>query len=100
MNNSEFINELSTRLNLSSKEAQKMSNSLLESMSDALEKGDEVVVSGFGAFETRQKQERVIVHPATGKRMLVPPKQVLVFKQAASLKAQAKSTLPQNMEEL
>jgi DNA-binding protein HU-beta/integration host factor subunit alpha len=39
-----------------------------------------VLVPNFGVFETKKKMERVMVNPATGQRMLVPPKLVLSFK--------------------
>jgi DNA-binding protein HU-beta/integration host factor subunit alpha len=37
-------------------------------------------VPNFGTFEPKKKLERVIVNPASGQRMLVPPKLVLGFK--------------------
>jgi len=39
-----------------------------------------VLVPNFGTFEPKKKLERVIVNPASGQRMLVPPKLVLGFK--------------------
>lgn len=51
---------------------------------------DSVIVPGFGTFEPQKRNERVMQHPKTGKRMLVPPKIVLGFKVSNVLKAKLK----------
>lgn len=51
---------------------------------------DNVVIPGFGSFEPKKRNERVLVHPGTGKRMLVPPKVVVGFKVSRVLKAKLK----------
>lgn len=51
---------------------------------------DSVAVPGFGVFESRKRLERVNVHPATGRRMLLPPKIVIGFKPSAILKQKLK----------
>jgi nucleoid DNA-binding protein len=51
---------------------------------------DSVQVPGFGTFEPKKRDERVMVHPSTGKRMLVPPKVVVGFKISNVLKAKIK----------
>ena len=47
-------------------------------------------VVGFGNFEAKKKNERVVVNPSNGKRMLVPPKVVLAFKVSNVLKNRLK----------
>ena len=61
-------------------------------MTEMLESGNEVNVQGFGSFEVKKKNERVIVHPSTGKKILVPPKLVVGFKQSNVLKSQVKES--------
>jgi len=51
---------------------------------------DSVYIPSFGIFEPKKRNERVVVHPATGKRMLVPPKVVVGFKMSNVLKAKLK----------
>ncbi len=51
---------------------------------------DSVVVPSFGTFEPKKRNERIMVNPSTGKRMLVPPKVVLGFKVSKVLKAKLK----------
>ncbi len=61
-------------------------NALLSDMTKQLEEGNMVSVQGFGNFEVKKKAERISVNPATKQRMLVPPKLVLAFKPAISMK--------------
>ena len=67
-----------------------MVKSLIDTMSEDFEKGENVTISGFGTFEVKKRMERVLVNPTTGKKMLVPPKLVLGFKPSNSIKEQLK----------
>ena len=80
MNNKEFINELAERTGYSPKDTQKLVDNIINAMGDAFQEDNAVLVPNFGTFEPRKKLERVIVNPASGQRMLVPPKLVLGFK--------------------
>ena len=90
--NPEFIEGFAARMNLSAVETQRLVHALVESMTEMLESGNEVNVQGFGSFEVKKKNERVIVHPSTGKKILVPPKLVVGFKQSNVLKSQVKES--------
>ena len=92
MVNREFIEGFAVRMNLSAVETQRLVHALVESMTEMLESGNEVNVQGFGSFEVKKKNERVIVHPSTGKKILVPPKLVVGFKQSNVLKSQVKES--------
>ena len=80
MNNKEFINELAERTGYSPKDTQKLVDNIINAMGDAFQEDNAVLVPNFGTFEPKKKLERVIVNPASGQRMLVPPKLVLGFK--------------------
>ena len=56
----------------------------------AFDNGESVSVAGFGSFEVKKRLERIMVNPSTGQRMIVPPKLVLNFKPAASIKEELK----------
>ena len=79
MNNKEFIAELAERTGYSVKDTQKLASNLIDALG-AFQEDNSVLVPNFGVFETKKKMERVMVNPATGQRMLVPPKLVLSFK--------------------
>lgn len=86
MDNKTFLETLSGRLDVSMATV----NTLVESLSDEIVKAatnlDDIIVPGFGVFESRLREERVAVHPASGKRLLVPPRIYLTFKQSPLLK--------------
>ncbi len=80
MNNKEFIIALAERTGYSLKDTQKLVDNIINAMGDAFQEDNAVLVPNFGTFEAKKKMERIIVNPATGQRMLVPPKLVLSFK--------------------
>ncbi len=91
MNNKDFITTLSQRLGYSPDETQRMVDIVIETMSDHFQEDDSVTIPNFGTFEVKKKMERIMVNPATGQRMLVPPKLVLNFKPNASWKDRIKN---------
>jgi DNA-binding protein HU-beta/integration host factor subunit alpha len=90
MNNKEFIAELASRTGFSAKDTQTLVNNIINAMGDAFQEDNAVLVPNFGVFETKKKMERIMVNPASGQRMLVPPKLVLNFKPNQTLKEKMK----------
>ena len=90
MNNKEFIAEIASRTGHTQDASQKMVKAVIDQMAKSFETGGTVPVSGFGTFEVKKRLERVMVNPSTGLRMLVPPKLVLNFKPAATIKGQVR----------
>ena len=90
MNNKEFTSELAERLGYTIKDTSEWIGSLLSDMIQELEEGNVIAVQGFGSFEVKKKAERISVNPANGKRYLVPPKLVPVFKPGTTVKNRLK----------
>lgn len=90
MNNKEFIAELASRTGFSAKATQTLVNNIVNAMGDAFQEDNAVLVPNFGLFETKKKMERIMVNPASGQRMLVPPKLVLNFRPNVTLKEKLK----------
>jgi nucleoid DNA-binding protein len=91
MNNKEFIAELAQRSGYTQADTQKLVNTVIGSMGDAFEGGENVALAGFGSFEVKKRMERVVINPVTGLKMLVPPKLVLGFKPIAAIKEKLKN---------
>ncbi|MDZ7597534.1 MAG: HU family DNA-binding protein [Desulfobacterales bacterium] len=51
-----------------------------------MESGDDVLVSGFGKFCVKEKNERKGRNPATGDDMMLEPRRVVTFKYSGSLR--------------
>lgn len=90
MNNTEFNTILASKLSLSTREVARLSNDLVEVMTEQLENECILGIYGFGSFEVKKKLERIITNPLTKQRMLVPPKLAISFKPNTSLKGKAK----------
>ena len=86
MDNKKFIDTLSARLDISLSSVNSMIEAMTKEMVKVTSNLDGIVVPGFGTFEPRLREERIAVHPATGKRLLVPPRIYLSFKTSPVLK--------------
>lgn len=52
---------------------------LLEIIKSSLETGEDVLISGFGKFCVKKKQERRGRNPATGDSIMLKPRRVVTF---------------------
>ena len=59
---------------------------LLEIIKSTLASGEDVLVSGFGKFSVRKKNERKGRNPATGEDMMLAPRKVVTFKCSGKLR--------------
>jgi integration host factor subunit alpha len=55
-------------------------------MCEALSKGENVKISGFGTFLLRDKAERIGRNPKTGVEVPITPRRVLTFRASQMLK--------------
>ncbi len=86
MNNSELIAALSKKGGMNPDEVRNMLEKTVEVMSDELINAKSITIQGFGTFEVKRKEERLTIHPGTHERTLIPPKQVVAFKQSSTFK--------------
>ena len=59
---------------------------LLEIIKSTLASGEDVLVSGFGKFSVKRKNERKGRNPATGEDMMLAPRKVVTFKCSGKLR--------------
>lgn len=86
MDYKKFQEELSSRLDVSMASVSTLIEALNSEIAATVTNLDSVVVPGFGIFEPKLREERIAVHPASGKKLLVPPRLILQFKQSPVLK--------------
>jgi len=90
VNYKEFISDYSSKIEKTQKEADSIVEAIIDSMKDAFNSSNCVSFQGFGMFELKRKEERIVKNPQTQQRMLIPPKQVVEFKPSVMLKEQLK----------
>jgi integration host factor subunit alpha len=64
---------------------------LLEIIKSSLASGEDVLISGFGKFCVRQKQERRGRNPATEDDLMLEPRKVVTFKCSGKLRERVNS---------
>lgn len=85
MNKSELIAEMAIAMN-SKKEAESALNSLLDSISAVLKKGDKITLPGFGTFKVSKRKARTGRNPRTGDAIKIKAYKVPQFSAGKKLK--------------
>ena len=87
MNKSQLIDALAARYEGNKKAAAHALESVLDTITREVAKGEKVAITGFGSFEKRVREARWVRNPATGQRMKSKRTQVPKFSAGAELKA-------------
>ena len=86
MNKTELIAAVAEKAGLSKKDTEKAVTAALDAITEALVKGDKVQLVGFGAFEVRERGERIGRNPQTKEEIKIPASKAPVFKAGKALK--------------
>ena len=76
---------------LSRNESADLVESVLNHMSDAMVKGEQVKISSFGTFSVRHKKSRIGRNPKTGVEVPITERNVVSFSSSNVLKSSFKS---------
>ena len=74
-------------LGLNKREAREIVEMFYVEISEALEKNDNVKISGFGNFELKDKKSRPGRNPKTGEEVDISARRVVTFKPGQKLRA-------------
>jgi integration host factor subunit alpha len=69
-----------TKLGFTKLESYRLVETLLESIKESLQKGEDVLISGFGKFCVNEKRQRRGRNPQTGNDMTLAARRVVTFK--------------------
>ena len=86
MNKTELIAIAAENAGLTKKDTERVLNAALEAISQALVRGEKVQLSGFGAFETKDREARIGRNPHTKEAVEIPATRVPAFKASKALK--------------
>ena len=86
VNKTELVASIANKSMLSKRDSEKALNAFVESVEEALEKGEKVQLIGFGSFEVRQRAARKGRNPQTKEEITIKASTAPVFKAGKSLK--------------
>lgn len=82
----EIVENLCNSLGLSKRKSKELVEYVFEEISQTLENGEKVKLSGFGNFLLRDKGERPGRNPKTGEEVMIAPRRVVTFRAGDRLK--------------
>lgn len=86
MNKTELVGEIAKATELSKIASGKALDAVLDAISKALQKGDDVVLTGFGTFSVRERPARTGRNPKTREAMEIKASKTPVFKAGKTLR--------------
>ena len=86
MNKTELVAKMAENAELTKAEAARALKSFEETVTEAMNNGDEVAIVGFGTFATRHRDARTGRNPQTGAEIVIPAATVPKFRADYALK--------------
>ena len=90
MTKSDLVAQVAKKAGLTAKAAKETVNTIFMTMSDAMKRGEKVVVTGFGTFMVRRRAARKGRNPQTGAEIQIPATKTPGFTAGKSLKRMVK----------
>lgn len=87
----DMAERLFEELGLNKREAKEMVEQFFEEIRCALERGNQVKLSGFGNFDLRDKKQRPGRNPKTGEEIPITARRVVTFRPGQKLKARVEA---------
>ena len=87
----ELAERLFEQVGLNKREAKEFVDAFFDVMRDALARGEQVKLSGFGNFDLRQKNQRPGRNPKTGEEIPISARRVVTFRPGQKLKVRVEA---------
>ena len=86
MNKADLIDAVAEAADLSKAQAGRAIEAVVDAVTSALKKGDQVSIVGFGSFVVRQRDARKGRNPKTGEEITIAASRAPAFKAGKALK--------------
>ena len=86
MNKTDLVAAVAQKTGLTKKDAERVVNATVETITENLVKGEKVQISGFGIFEVKEREARVGRNPRTKESIQIPASRQPAFKASKTLK--------------
>lgn len=80
MNKTKLISPVAEAAGITHVQAKAAIDAVFDTLVNALKKGDNATLLGFGSFVVVERPERQGVNPKTGEKIMLPAKKVVKFK--------------------
>ncbi len=90
MTKEQLVEAVASKLQLSKKQAGETLDAFLDEITNALVKGDKVVLTGFGIFRVAARKARVGINPRTGEKVQIAASKAPKFRAGKALKEAVK----------
>jgi len=87
----DIADRLFEEVGLNKREAKEFVDAYFEVIREALEKGENVKLSGFGNFQLREKNQRPGRNPKTGEEIPISARRVVTFRPGQKLRARVEA---------
>jgi len=87
MNKNDLVTRIARNTGATKSSAAAAVDSLFESITQALKKGDAITFVGFGTFKTAVRRARIAKNPRTGNPIRIPKRRVVRFTAGKALKS-------------
>lgn len=87
----DIADRLFEEVGLNKREAKEFVDAYFEAIREALERGENVKLSGFGNFQLREKNQRPGRNPKTGKEIPISARRVVTFRPGQKLRARVEA---------
>ena len=87
----DIADRLFNEVGLNKREAKEFVEAYFEIIREALEKGENVKLSGFGNFQLREKNQRPGRNPKTGEEIPISARRVVTFRPGQKLRARVEA---------
>jgi len=84
----QIVEAIQNQTDFTKSRSSELVENLLEIIKDTLESGEHVLISNFGKFCVKQKDERKGRNPATGEDLMLAPRRIVKFKCSGKLRSQ------------
>jgi integration host factor subunit alpha len=81
-----IVESVHNRLGIPQKESAELTGTLLDIIKSTLSSGEDVLITGFGKFNVKEKGKRKGRNPATGDDLMLEPRKVVTFKCSGRLR--------------
>ena len=82
----DIMESLQSELGFPKQQSIETIEALLELIKSSLQSGEDLLISGFGKFCVKEKEEQRGRNPATGEILMLEPRRIVTFKCSAKLR--------------